>query len=167
MRTISADFRDDVESTNGGDVAVWFFTITHPDLETPLYFNSDIVDYVYGGNTFKGTGCGMPLLTDDENPPQAKFTVPNVDRIIGETVLAISDAPRFSIQVMARSDFDDSNPRQPVGTPTIEYEADYLYLRNVSCDAWQLTADIVSYDVTTEPWPKIRATPDYLPALFR
>jgi len=167
MRTISAGFRDEIESTNGQDVIVIFATITHPALESPIYVCSDIVDYVYGGNTYRGAGFSISFVSDDENPPQAKVTLPNVHRKIGEALLAISDAPQIGLRLLVKSDFTDDDPRQPIGSPSPEYIAAALFLRNVQWDASQFTGDIFSYDISTEPWPKIRTTPTDTPALFR
>lgn len=166
-RTLTAGFRDEIESTNGQDVLVIFATITHASLEVPFYVNSDVADYVYGGNTFLGTGFQLSFLSDDENPPQAKATIPNVDRRIGAALLAISDSPQIKIELLVKSDFTDALPRQPIGTPLPEYVAPLLFLRNTQWDAQQMTADIFSYDITSEPWPKIRTTPTDTPALFR
>jgi len=167
MRTISATFRDEIESTNGQDVVIIFATITHPALAVPICVNSDVADYVYNGNTYFGTGISISFVSDDDNPPQAKVTVPNVDRRIGEAVLAMTDAAQIKLELLVKSDFDNSTPRNPIGTPAPEYVAQLMFLRNVQFDAMQFTADILSYDITTEPWPAIRTTPAVTPALFR
>lgn len=167
MRTISAGFRNEIESTNGQDVIVIFATVNHPSLEGPFYVNSDVTDYVYNGNTYLGVGFSMSFLSDDDSPPQAKVTIPNVDRRIGEAVLNISDSPTIRIELLVKSDFTNDTPRQPIGSPSPEYVAPLLFLRNVTFDAMQFTADIMSYDISTEPWPKIRTTPSDTPALFR
>jgi hypothetical protein len=174
MRTISAGFRDEIESSNGQDVLIIFATITHPTLDGPICVNSDITDYVYNSptgdgtsRTYFGTGISLSFLSDDDNPPQAKVTVPNVDRRIGEAVLNADDAPQIKIELLVKSDFDNSTPRNPIGTPTPEYTAQLMFLRNVQWDAMQFTADILSYDISTEPWPAIRTTPSTTPALFR
>ena len=167
MRTITAGFRDEIESTNGQDVIVIFATVSLPSLETPFYVNSDVTDYVYNGVTYYGVGFSMSFLTDDDNPPQAKVAIPNVDRRIGEALLSITDAPQLAIVLLTKSDFTNDTPRQQIGTPTPEYTAPLMFLRNVQWDAMQFTADVLSYDIASEPWPRIRTTPADTPALFR
>lgn len=166
-RTISSGFRDTLEATQSSEVAVWFATITHDDLQVPIYVNSDIVNYVYGGNTFLGCAFSLSFLTDDEQPPRAQVSIENVDQIIGETIQALADSPAIRIQLLVKSDFDDGDPRVEIGTPTVEVDASNLLLRNVKCDGLTLTGDLYGYDLMTEPYPSIRSTQDRLPGLFR
>lgn len=165
MRTLLAGFRDSIESQYNSDAIVIFATVTHDDIDN-LYFNSDIIDYVYEGNTYIGAAFSIQIVTDDEQPPQAKVAIHNVDQVIGETVRALSNSPQIKIEMFAKSDFTDDNPRVPVGTPTVEYSAPFLFLRNVRCDDISLSADLAGTDFSTEPYPAIRATADRLPGLF-
>lgn len=168
IRPVSATFRNAVESSASSEVIVLFATITHPSLLAPIAVNSDIVDYVYNGITYFGVAFSLQLLSDDENlPARAQAAIQNVDQAIGAAVLALSDSPTVKIEILLKSDFDDSDPRQPIGTPTPEYSAPELTLQNVKCDAMALTADLVGFDFTTEPYPAIRSTQDRLPGLFR
>ena len=167
MRTVAGPFRTAIESSNSSEAVLIFATITHPDLFAPIYFNSDIKNYVLGGNTYLGTAMSVSLLSDQTNAPSAKISIPNVDRAIGEAVLELRTSPQIKLEVHARSDFDGSDPRVAIGTPTAEYSAPLLFLRNVSCDALGFTADLNSYDLSSEPWPAIRSTKDRLPGLYR
>lgn len=169
MRVISTTFRNNIEASQSGEVAILFATITHPALEAPITVNSDIVDYLYNGVTYTGTGFHMSLLTDDDNPPTAKAAIPNVDRIIGEAILAANSIspPRLKIEVFAKSDFTDAIPRVAIGTPTVQFSAPELFMRNFAVDAISISADIFSYDLSTEPWPSVRSTKDRLPGLYR
>lgn len=167
MRTIASTFRTELEASNSSEVVLVFATVTHPDLDVALCFNSDVKNYLYNGQLFLGVAFSISLLSDDINPPQAKVSIPNVDRSIGEAVLGLSTSPRIKIEVFAKSDFTDDDPRVPVGTPIVEYSAPSLFLKNISCDALGFTADIYSYDLASEPWPSIRSTPERLPGLYR
>jgi len=166
-RSLSSGFRTEIENPNAQDVIVIFATVSHPTFDTPFYVCNDVQNYVYNGNTFSGVGFNISLVTDDDNPPQAKGCIPNVDRRIGEALLSTAIAPQIKIELLVGSDFDNSTPRQPIGTPTPEYTAPSLFLRNVQWDANVLSGDLLSYDLTTEPWPAIRTTPSATPALFR
>lgn len=185
MRTLASSFRTAIESSNSSEAVFIFATITHPNLLRPIYVNSDIKDYILGGNTYLGTAMSVSLLSDQINAPSAKISIPNVDRAIGETVLNLRTSPTIKLEVYARSDFDDlipdfsaydfgpdfdiwgSRTRVAIGIPTVEYSAPLLFLRNVTCDALGFTADLNSYDLSSEPWPAIRSTKNRLPGLYR
>lgn len=165
-RTFDADFRDSLEASFSSDVLVWFATITHNDLDTPITVNSDIVNYVYNGSTYIGCAFQFTFLADDDQLPKGQIVIENVDETIGNTINALSDSPVLHLQLMAKSDFDDSVPRQAIGTPIVEIDAPLLKLRNVQGNAMQITADVYGYDLTTEPWPSIRSTKSRLPGLY-
>jgi hypothetical protein len=146
---------------------VWFATITHNDLAVPITVNSDVVDYNYNGALYRGCGFQFTFLTDDDQgAAHGQVTIENVDELIGETLIAIPDSPLLHMQLMAKSDFDDSVPRNPIGTPTVEIDAPLLKLRNAKGDVLQIAADVYGYDLTTEPWPSIRSTKSRLPGLY-
>lgn len=166
-RGISAKFRAMLEASNSSDVIIYFVTITHPALLVPVRVNSDLADYVLGGQTFYGFGFKIILPTDDEQTPRASVSIQNVTQDIGIAVQSMSTSPQIQIQIFLKSDFTDDLPRQPIGTPSPEYSAPLLRLRNVSCDAMTLSGDLYGYDLTTEPWPSIRSTQDRLPGLYR
>lgn len=167
MRTLSDDFRDAIESSRGSNSFIFFATITHRLLTESIFVNSDVVDYVYNGNKFVGCAFAITLLTDDEQPPKAQVAIENVDESIGNAIIELPDSPTIKIELMVKSDFDDGIPRQAIGTPTVEYSAPYLRLRNVNCDVMSLTGELAGYDFTTEQWPRIRSTADNLPGLDR
>lgn len=168
QRTISTAFRRSAEARESGDVFLEFIRITHDALSEPIRCVNDIVDFMYGGELYVGCPFSLSLLTDTDQPPRAQLSVQNVDRRIGEAILAIDTPPLLLIKLLSSVDFDLSvKPRTPIGTPIVEYEADFLRLENVSVDAMTVTADIASWDFTQEPWPAIRATKGRLPGLYR
>ena len=158
-RAISTDFRDAVEASRSSEVIVIFATITHASLAEPVRVNSDVVDYEYNGDLYSGAAFALTLLTDDEQPPRAQVSIHNVAQALGRAVQALSSSPAILIEIMVKSDFDDSDPRVAIGTPVVEYSAPGLLLQNVKCDVLTMSADIVGYDLTTEPWPSIRSPP--------
>lgn len=165
-RSVSSAFRTELEASHSSELAIMFVTVTHESLASPIYVNSDIMDFVLGGITYLGAAFSLSLLTDDDQPPKGKVSIHNVDRAIGEAVLLLATPPRVTIAIYARSDFNDANPRTPTGTPTLQYSATGLELRNISCDALQLTGELSVLDIAAEPWPAIRSTIDRLPGLF-
>lgn len=183
MRALSTGYRNEIEASSSGEVTLVFITVTHADLDTPVRLVSEdengvsyndglIINYNKGGNLFLGCPFALELLTDDERPPRGRITMADPERRIGIGILPLVDSPRLKIEVVALSDYvegtyDGNNARSPSGTPTVQYTADHLFLRNVSGDAMTVEAEIASYDMVGEPWTYIRATQDRLPGLFR
>jgi uncharacterized protein DUF1833 len=169
MRTLSSSFRDELQGPLSAEVVLLLVTLTHETMPTPIRFCSDTVDYVYQGDTYVGASFYIAPISDNEGPQKTRAVIQNVDRRIGEAILALAPpAIQMEVQVFAGSSgWDSSIPRQPVGTPSPEYIAQELFLRNIQCDPIQISADVTGPDHSTEPWPSIRATPDLLPAIFR
>lgn len=183
MRAISTTFRNAIEATSSSEVALVFLTITHDDLDEPIRLVSEddngvsynagaIINYNLNGELFYGCPFSLALLTDDERPPRGQLTFVDPEREFGLAILSIVDSPRIKFELYKLSDYvegtyDSSNARSPSGSPVPEYVADYLFLKNVSSDGMIIQAEVASYDLVGEPWPKIRSTHDRMPALFR
>jgi hypothetical protein len=174
-RILNSAFRQAIEASASSELLLCFATITHPQLAMPIYTVCDVVDYIYNGNRFYGVPFDFTLLTDNDKPPVCTIRIQNVDQIIGNAVLALNTVwPRLLLQVMAGSDwgpvFTDGptqrRTRSPLGTPTVEYQANHLRINKVTCDAISVQGDITSIDLTREPWPSTRATKDRLPGLY-
>lgn len=167
MRNLTATMRNSLEAMQAEDVIVIMAKIYSPELDNSIYINSDVVDYIYNDFHYIGWAFQMSFLNDDDELPRAKMSIPNVDRILGESLLALTLPLRLKIELVLRSDFNDDVPRRPVGTPNAEYVAPELFLRNISCDVMNITADISSFDLSAEPFPRIRSTQNLLPGLYR
>src|SRR5581483_4905197 len=146
MRPLTAAFRNTLEAVHPDDAIVIFASVYHSSLAEPVRVNSDVVDYVWNGATYIRCAFQISFLTDDDSPPQAKVSIPNVDQRVGNAVRALTDSPRIEIAVLVKSDFNEDTPRRPIAVPIAEYEAGSLFLRNVSCTALALTADITSFE---------------------
>lgn len=182
-RDLSTIARTQVEAQFSSEVWLWFVTISSDDWPDPIrvvceglgqisYRNGGVVNYQMGGQVFLGCPFKLEWVSDDGNTPKAKVTVPDVDRSIGIEVLLLEDSPRIKFELAKLSDYSlvswgANNDRLPLTTIVPEISADFFYLRNVSGDAMQVTADLTTYDITTEPWPKYRATQDRLPWIGR
>lgn len=168
MRQVTSVFRAGIEAPASADVLLLFLTISHPSLSDDIRIVVDRKDFMLGGKKYLAAPVEIDILTDDDRPPRGRITLQNVDRQIGEAVRRMTNSPQLRIQLLSSIDFDlTADPRTPIGTPAVEYEADYLRLRNVSVDPMQITAEIMSFDYSQEPWPEIRATKSRLPGLFR
>lgn len=178
---LSTAFRNEVEAQDSAEVALVFATVTHPELLFPICVvsegdkgyseaNGKIVNYRYNGSLYFGCPFAIQLVTDDDRPPRAQVTLPNVDVRIGLEILPLIDSPKIKLEVLALSDFsaalDTDNARNPIGTPHVEYAADNLFLTSISGDALAVQGTLSGIDYTSEPWPKIRTTQDRLPGLY-
>jgi hypothetical protein len=166
--SVSISFRQAAEARYSSEVDLGFLTISHPQLSESVRVVSDTIDYSWAGFKWIGFQFDVRLLSDDDQPPKAQLVLQNVDRIIGETVQHLTAPPRLRLQLLSSVDFDLSvRPRVPLGTPSIVYDANHLWLTNVKVDAIEMTADIVGWDYGQRAWPGIRATQARCPGLYR
>ncbi len=170
-REISTSLRRALEEPRSAEYVVILIEITHQTLATPIRVANDVVDYVYLGNTFIGFPFEIELVSDSARTPRGSLRIQNVDRRISEAVLELTTPPQLSIILFAQSDFEEIEPGgrtrlPPTGTePTPEYQADHLILGTITIDASMVSGEILSFDMSNEPWPAIRATAERLPGL--
>ena len=108
------------------------------------------------------------LLTDDESPPTARLQIQNVSPQIGNSIRALLTPPRLKIELLSSADFNLTvMPRTEIGSATVIYSADQLFLINTSVDAMVISGQIVGWDYVQRVWPAERATQANFPGLFR
>lgn len=145
-----------------------FIRISHSALDDDIRIVNDVLSFVRGGEEWTAVADLDPrLVSDSEGIPRTVLTVPNVDRRIGEALLATSERAIVSVEVLSSADFDLSvDPRTEVGTAAV-YHAYYNFeIQDVSVDDMQVEATIILRDYSQEPWPFVVATEDRLPGLF-
>jgi hypothetical protein len=110
----------------------------------------------------------IEILSDDESPPTARLSIQNVDPRIGDSIRSLMTPPTLAIRLYSSVDFNLTvDPRTEIGTATLVYVADNLFLINVSVDIMTITAQIVGWDYQQLVWPHERATQENFPGLFR
>jgi len=169
-RSISLLLLEELYAPRTGEIPLLFLELDHPELIDPIRVVNDIIDYVYLTNTYVGCPFAFNLISDSENrPPRAQISIQNVDRNIGNTLINISDTIDIKLTIVASNQFNLTvDPRVEISSPSvIEYEADFLTLKNVSVNVGTIKGTIESFDFTREPWPFVRATKERLPGLFR
>jgi hypothetical protein len=168
-RTLTTTFRNNLEASANPDIPVLFATITNPLLADPIRVVNDVVDYQWQGELYIGFPFMIELVTDSDRPPSAKIRMQNVNGVIGRMVQRLKTTSRIRLDVIASSEFADpvANLRIEIGTPTVEYTADMLRLRNVNGDAMMVEGELWSFDMSREPYPAIRTTKNRLPGLYR
>lgn len=185
-RAVRTAFLEDLEALNSEDLEIVLLTIGYPTFTVRLV--RDVVNYVWLGDTYFAAMFELIFLSDDDKEPHGTLRVPNVDRRIGESILAIEEAPSLRIDILEGSSFTavtGSYAFQPdafqpdafyerIGNETIRYgdaspiiTADNLFLKNVRCTAQAVEADITALELSVEPFPGVRATKNLLPGLYR
>jgi hypothetical protein len=170
-RNVTSAFRRTAESSFSDEVDLCFLTISHPTLSDPIRVVWDTKDFVYGGNTFTGFPFDLEILSDDEQPPQARLVIQNVDPRIGDTIRALTSPPRLKIELLSSNDFDLTvDPRTEIGGSPgtiVVYSADRLFLTNVTVDVMAVSGTIVGWDYLQRVWPGPRAMQSSFAGLFR
>jgi hypothetical protein len=167
-RTVSSSFRRQITAQQSGDVPLMFVEITHADLTTPIRVVSDTASYVWNGNTWTGVMFEFQLLTDGDGPPESRMTVPNIDTSLGQNLERLGTPPSVQLWVLSSADFDLTvTPRVPLSFPSVEYNAQNLFLYDVAVDAVQVSAVLRTYDYAREFFSRIRTTQDRAPGCWR
>lgn len=178
MRTLTTGFRNSIEKPYSDEIPLIFATITHPALAQTIRIANDVVDFIWTAQTYVGFPFDITILTDSDKAPSATIRMQNVDGKIGAAALLLVSSPRLQLNILAASDFGPVLPytktdgsigklRTEIATPTSQYHAPHLRLRNVRGDVMAVEAELWSYDLSQEPFPAIRTTKDNVPGLWR
>ncbi len=180
-RAISQSLRDSIESSATGEVLLCFATITHDDLVDPIRVVSEddggvsynagaIINYRWNGYLYLGVPFLWTIVSDTDQVPRASITIPNVQDILGTTLISLSTSPRLRLDLLKLSDFsaaiDAENARNEIGDVYPEFTADYLYLTDVKGDVMAVSGSITTYDLSSDPWPYVRMTQNRMPGIF-
>lgn len=167
-RAVTLSFQQEAAKIGSADPVLLFAKFSGSGIDGAYRFVSDKVDYVYGGETWTGIPFDFQLLSDDENPPTAQISIPNVDRIIGRSIMAIDDPLDVELTVILGSQFDQTViPRTELDSAAVEYYASALTLTNVSINVAQITGTLQSWEYRQEIIFGMRATKDRFPGLFK
>lgn len=168
VRIPYGDTRDGMEAGSSADIPLGFMTLTHPALHTPLRIVSDALDYVVDGETYIGMPFGVTTITDTEAAPSTQLRVQNVDRRIGQAILAMKGRVQCRLDVRMASAFDLTEiPRVALGSAPVIYGFRYFDLVDATVNAIEATGRVMLREFAQEPWPGQRATQELCPALFR
>lgn len=166
-RVVSQSLRRELDQQESAEFLLAFLTITHPNMEETIRVVCDPEDFTYGGFNYIGFMFESEILTDGDNFPEARLTVQNVDKRIGDAIRPLIGPPRVKMELIPASEFNLTvSPRTPLGTPTVAYTADHLYLINVDIDALQISGRLSIRNYSQEVWPGVRATQNRCPGLY-
>lgn len=168
-RVITPALRRAIEEPRNEEQIIVLLEITHPEIAEPIRVANDVVSYYWDGHTYYGFPFEFEMLVDSNLVPRGQLRVQNVDQRMSEAILRLTSPPELSILVFAGSDFTEElseNRRLPVSADVEpEYEAHHLVFGDISVDAMAITGEVISFDMSNEPWPAIRSTADRLPGL--
>lgn len=158
----------EIERQCSEEAYVVFMTIYHDDLHDPIPVVSDPENFVLDGLEYQGFEFKVTLLSDNDDAPQARLSIMNVDERIGQAVLESTSPVNLTIQVIPLSEFNmNTYPRTELDNPSLRaYRATHLRLTDVAGDLMQITGTIKSWDYSQESWPSIKATQSRFPGLY-
>lgn len=167
-RDINPAARRALESPASLSAMLPFLMIEHPHLAEPIRVVSDVMDYLRDGQLWLGVLFRATLPSDTESAPEARLTVPNVDRRVGNALRRLQDRAHVTLDVCSSADFDLSvDPRAPLGTVTPVYPPIRFQLVDIECTTAELSGTLMLRDFSQEPWPRLFATQSRVPGAFR
>lgn len=156
-----------------------FLELSHPSLPTPIRVVGDAtppdsntgthVPYTYAGKSWTAFAFLWSLSSDSSRIPQTKVAIPNVDKSIGQALLKIIDPITVKMTVLSSADFSLNGGGTAMvasGTPDTQRQWVVSYLRNVTWNRKTMEGDLKGLDVSREPFPYQRATPERAPGLW-
>lgn len=166
MRILSLNFREALFSQESGEVPIFLLTITHPDLDVPIYLSTDPTErfsetpLMYRtqsrGIDFLYAGIDVTIPDEqDKSPPTSKLTIANVTRDIIPLARSINSPASVKIEAVLASALDDVEMTWPA-----------LDMSNLQYDANQLAFDLTMDALLTEPYPGGSFNAAYFPGLF-
>lgn len=169
-RSVPATTRLELENEATGEALLLFVDITHPELgHETIRVVSDGVDYVLGGETYQAGGFEVETLTDSDQPPSARFFFANVDRSATNMLADVVGPAQVRVRIVSTEYFTKAGePREPLAGVTVEpaYDAQHLYLTDITVDAVACSGTLRGYDYRQESWPARIATEALCPGLF-
>ena len=166
MRTLSLNFRKAIFAQESGEIPIFVLTITHPDLDDPIYLSTDATTRLstdpltYGtisrGITYLYAASSVTLPDEqDKSPPACKLTIENVTRGLIPLARSVSTPPTVKIEAVLASALD-----------TVEMTWPVMDMSHLSYDAATLEFDLTMDALTSEPYPAGTFSPASFPGLF-
>jgi len=159
--------RGDLERPESADALISFIEVAHPLFPATKRFVTDVLDYVWGGQTYRAIGgLELPLADDSDSAARLTVRLPNIDREIGETLDAATSAITVRQTILSTADFDlTADPRTEVGTAAPVYDMVNFEVVEATWDAVAAEMVLVLRDYTQHQYG-LRATQDLLPGVF-
>lgn len=142
-RDISTTGLNAIFAQEMSEVFLILLTISHPDLETPIYVSSDAVDTVSRGQIY--IALPFDLTLPDENDlhmPRAYLTIDNVGRVLMAPIRKMDQPADVKIEIIRADDPD-----------IVEIAFPDFKLTNIRYDAAQIQGKLSLEIFATQPYP--------------
>ncbi|MBF9042948.1 hypothetical protein HKCCE4037_06400 [Rhodobacterales bacterium HKCCE4037] len=158
----------DLNRLESGNALLGFLIVDHEAFATPQRVVTDVLDYVWKGETYTAATFGYRLIDDGDGDPRSIITIPNVDAEFGRAIEKAPSRAKIELHILSSADFDLSvDPREQIGTPVPLYSLTEFETVEATVDDISAEVTIEIRDYAQEPWPVTRATADRLPGVFR
>ena len=155
-RNVSAELKAAIYAPETNEEFIVLLTLSHTDLSVPIRVNSSGAEIISRSNTFLAFPFSITLPDDvDGQPPRAKLTIDNIDRIIVQTIRTISSAPSVLVEIVRESAPD-----------TVEASFPDFKMTGVSYNQNTVEGELTVEEFMGEPYPARVFSPADFPALF-
>ncbi|MGO6835016.1 DUF1833 family protein [Rhizobium ruizarguesonis] len=165
-RNLSPGFIAGLYSQETDEIVICLLTVTHDDLDAPIYLSSDPTDrisvdpLIYGTVSRGNEYLFLPFeftLPDDksDSPPRVQLSMDNTDRSLVTVLRSIATPASIKVELVLASDPD-----------TVEITMPALQLSDVTLDEGKISATLVADALINEPHPAGLFTPGSFPGLF-
>lgn len=159
----------ELERAAGGAHIPFFIDIEHQQLEEPIGLVLDDADYSFEGRLWVKARLDLSPVTDSDQPAEANFRFPNIDRRRTALLSKVTGALRVSFRLFSSSWFDTAKDPRTVRTgltPVAAYEAYDLDLIDVSVTPSEVSGRLQGYDYRSEAVPARRTAYEDFPGAF-
>lgn len=167
---VSTAFRYRTQERFSETIPLEFIKIVYPGVAEPACVVNDRTHYMLNGEKYHGIPFSLELISDDDSgQARGRITLLSaIDRRIFRAVKQMVESPQVTISVYSSEDFTDyvdgpADARLPIGTPVPEIHRSHLRLTNVNGNVISINGDLGDIDISTEPWPYVRVTPQRFP----
>ena len=168
MRALTSETLRAMFAPETGYYPILLLTISHPDMEQPLYVSSDATQrievsdaaIVYGtvsrGIDFIFLPLSLALPVDsDEEAPRTSISMDNIDRTLVPIIRALTSPPTITIELVMSCSLD-----------IVEATFPDFDLTGIKYDSLTITGTLSLDMFVTEPFPLGSFTPSQFPGIF-
>jgi hypothetical protein len=134
---------------------IWLMTVDGPELDGARYFALNKVPVTSRGTVFEPGGFDFSEPGDNEEIPEARISVPNIDRAIGHALQEARSGLTFSFELVRENDPD-----------RVVMSWRQLELRNAKIDHLAVTGNLSAANYQDEPYKPLKISQSKFPGLY-